>query len=84
MGSDGISDIIEWAESQGWTVETDNNGYRRFYDPQGNYVVRYPATPSNPYRRRLDVLTKVKQAGLPWPAPSKKEQRSQRRKGEGK
>jgi len=28
----------------------------------------------------LDVLTKVKKAGLPWPPPSKKELRAQRRK----
>lgn len=46
-----------------------------------DYVVRYPATPSNPHRRRLDVLTGVKKAGLPWPIPSKKEQRAQRNKG---
>ena len=80
MGSDNISDIIDWAVSQGWTVEVDKNGYRRFFDPDGNYVVRYPATPSNPRRRRLDVLTAVKKAGLPWPTPSKKERRAQRRK----
>jgi hypothetical protein len=81
MGGDNISDVIDWAISQGWTVTVDNNGYRRFYGPQGNYICRYPATPSNPYRRRLDVLTAVKKAGLPWPAPSKKEERSQRKKG---
>ncbi|OBG19440.1 hypothetical protein A5765_02375 [Mycolicibacterium celeriflavum] len=79
MGRDYISDIVEWAESQGWTVQVDKNGYRRFFDLDGNYIVRYPATPSNPHRRRLDVLTAVKKAGLPWPAPSKKEQRAQRR-----
>ena len=83
MGDDNISDIITWAHSQGWTVDVDNNGYRRFFDPLGNYVVRYPATPSNPRRRRLDVLTAVKKAGLPWPAPSKKEQRAQRRRETG-
>ncbi|MFL0278112.1 hypothetical protein [Mycobacterium sp. SMC-19] len=86
MGSDGIDDVIEWAESQGWTVTTDANGYRRFYDPAGTYITRYPATPGNARRRRLDVLTKVKKAGLPWPVPNKKELRSVRRKeqeGEG-
>jgi hypothetical protein len=51
-----------------------------FFDPDGNYVVRYPATPSNPRRRRLDVLNAVKKAGLPWPTPSKKEQRAKRNK----
>ncbi|MBV8347599.1 MAG: hypothetical protein JOZ49_08700 [Mycolicibacterium sp.] len=84
MGGDSIDDIIEWAESQGWTVETDSSGYRRFYDPQGNYITYYPSTPKNPYRRRMDVLVKVKKAGLPWPVPSKKEQRARRRKGGGK
>lgn len=78
MGGDDISDIASWAESQGWTVQTDTKGYRRFYDQDGNYVVRYPATPSNPRRRRMDVLTAVKKAGLPWPAPNKKDQRAQR------
>lgn len=81
MGGDNdISAIIKWAESQKWTVEIDSKGYRRFIDPQGNFVVSYPAIPSNPRRRRTDVLVAVKKAGLPWPAPSKKEQRSQRRK----
>lgn len=80
MGSDNISDIVEWARSQGWTVQLDTKGYLRFFDPDSNYIVRYPATPSNPRRRRLDVLTAVKKAGLPWPAPSKKEQRAQRNK----
>jgi len=80
MGSDGIDDIVDWAESQGWTIRVDNNGYRRFFDPEGNYITYYPSTPRNAYRRRLDVLTAVKRAGLPWPVPSKKEQRAQRQK----
>ena len=80
MGSDKITDIVEWAESQGRTVRLDKNGYRRFFDPDDNYIVRYPATPSNPDRRRLDVLTAAKKPGLPWPAPSKKEQRTHRSK----
>jgi hypothetical protein len=80
MGSDGIDDIVEWAESQGWTIRNDTSGYRRFFDPDGNYIVRYPSTPGNPRRRRLDVLTAVKRAGLSWPVPSKKEQKAQRRK----
>ncbi|WP_246584896.1 hypothetical protein [[Mycobacterium] fortunisiensis] len=63
MGDDNISDIIEWAESQGWTIEVDKNGYRRFFDLHGNYVARYPATPSNPYRRRLDMLTASQESG---------------------
>ncbi len=84
MGDDGIADIVKWAESQGWTIKPDNNGYRRFYDPQGNYITYYPSTPKNPYRRRMDVLVDVKKAGLPWPVPSKKEQRTQRRKGDAK
>lgn len=81
MGSDGIDDIVDWAMSQGWTVTKDASGYTRFYDPNGEYVTYYPATPSNPRRRRLDVLTKAKAAGLPWPVPSKKELRAMRRRG---
>lgn len=75
-----IDKLIVWARSQGWDITTDADGYRRFHTPRGDYVVRYPATPSNPRRRFLDVVTAVRQHGLPWPPPSKKEQRSQRRK----
>lgn len=65
------------------------NGYTRFYDhhhhpPRGNYVTCYPATPSNARRRMQDLQGKLKKAGLPWPAPSKKEQRSQRKQGGAK
>lgn len=63
-------------------MDTDGKGYRRFYTPNGTYVVRYPATPSNPYRRLRDVLIAVRTHGLPWPPPSKKEQRSERRRKE--
>jgi hypothetical protein len=84
MGDEGIADIVKWAESQGWSINPDNSGYLRFYDPQGNYITYYPSTPKNSYRRRMDVLVKVKKAGLPWPVPSKKEQRAQRRKGDAK
>lgn len=80
MNSD-IADIAKWAKSQGWTVEDDSNGYTRFYSPEGVYVVRYPATPSNPYRRMRDLVGALTKNGLPWPPPSKKEQRAQRKKG---
>jgi len=80
MGNDGIDDIIAWMVSQQWTVETDQSGYIRIFDPEGNYVTNYPCSPGKPHRRRLDVLTKVKKAGLPWPPLSKKELRAQRRK----
>jgi hypothetical protein len=66
--------------SQKWTVNTDHNGYTRIFDPEGNYVTYYPCSPSNLRRRRLDVLTKVKKAGLPWPPLSRKELRAKRRK----
>lgn len=79
--ADDIDKLIAWAQSQGWNISTDANGYRRFYAPDGTYVVRYPATPSNPRRRLLDVVTATRRHGLTWPPPSKKEQRSQRRKG---
>jgi hypothetical protein len=76
-----IDDIAKWATSQGWRVADDSKGYTRFYDPQGNYVTRYPATPSNARRRMQDLHGNLKKAGLPWPAPSKKEQRAQRKMG---
>ncbi|BBX73675.1 hypothetical protein H7H78_10250 [Mycobacterium shinjukuense] len=75
-----IDKVAKWAQSQQWTVEDDANGYTRFYDPRGNYIVRFPASPSNEYRRMQDLLVALKRAGLPWPPPSKKEQRAQRRK----
>lgn len=81
MNSD-ITDIVKWARSQEWTVVDDSNGYTRFYNPEGIYIGNYPATPSNPHRRRRDLVVALKKAGLPWPAPSKKEQRSQRKKGD--
>lgn len=83
MNSD-ITDIAKWAESQGWTVEDDSKGYTRFYAPNGDYVVQYPATPSNPRRRMLDLQVKLRKAGLQVPPPSKKEQRAQRKKGDKK
>jgi len=76
-----IHHIAKWAVSQGWRVEDDSKGYTRFHDPHGNYVAAYPATPSNPRRRMHDLLAKLKKAGLTWPAPSKKEQRTQRKRG---
>lgn len=78
--AEDIDTLIAWARSQGWKVEVDANGYRRFHAPDGTYVVRYPATPSNPRRRLLDVVTATRRYGLAWPPPSRKEQRAQRRK----
>lgn len=77
-----IKDWAEWAESQGWTVVDDAKGYSRFYNPEGEYVANYPATPSNPHRRLLDLKVALKAAGLQIPPPSKKERRAQRRKGQ--
>lgn len=68
-----INEIARWAQSQGWRVEDDSKGYTRFYDPRGNYVTHYPATPSNARRRMHDLRGALKKAGLPWPAPSKKD-----------
>lgn len=79
MNSD-ITDIAKWAESQGWKVEDDQKGYTRFYDRNGDYVVNYPATPSNPRRRMLDLQVALRKAGLQVPPPSKKEQRAKRKK----
>lgn len=75
-----IKDWAAWAQSQGWTVEDDANGYTRFYNPEGDYIGRYPATPSNAYRRLLDLKVNLKKAGLQIPPPNKKEQRAQARK----
>ncbi|TVS86638.1 hypothetical protein FPZ47_05715 [Mycobacterium helveticum] len=45
---------------------------------RGAWVATTTSAPSS--SGPIDVLVAVKKAGLPWPAPSKKEQRSQRRK----
>ena len=79
-----ITKIATWARSQGWRVEDDASGYTRFYDLAGQYITRYPATPSNERRRMQDLKVALKKAGLPWPPPSKKEQRSQRRRRDEK
>lgn len=47
-----IKELAEWARSQGWRVEDTTRGYTRFYDPDGEYIACYPATPSNPRRRK--------------------------------
>jgi hypothetical protein len=78
--AEDIDKLTKWAELQGWTVKIDASGYRRFYTPRGEYVVRYPATPKNERRRFFDVVTAVRRHGLPWPAPSKSELRAQQRK----
>lgn len=76
-----IVEIAKWARSQGWRVEDDASGYTRFYDRDGEYIARYPATPSNERRRMQELIVALRRAGLAWPAPSKKEQRAQREKG---
>ncbi len=76
--AEDIDDFIRWVRSQGWRVERDQQGYRRFYTPDGTYVVRYPATPGNKRQRFLDVVTAARRYGIRWPKPSKKEQRSLR------
>ena len=63
MNSD-ITDIAKWAQSQGWTVEEDSKGYTRFYNPQGEYVTNYPATPSRPCRRMQSLKVNLRKAGL--------------------
>jgi hypothetical protein len=67
-----LTGITDWAMSQGWTVETDANSYLRFYDPRGNYIVRYPATPGNAYRRMLDLQVKLRSAGSRSPRLARK------------
>jgi hypothetical protein len=80
--ADDIESLLAWARSQGFEVKVDGKGYRRIYTSNGRYITRYPATPSNPRRRYTDVLVALKSAGLVWPPPSKKEQRSQRSRKE--
>jgi hypothetical protein len=76
-----IVKTAKWARSQGWRVEDDASGYTRFYNRDGEYIARYPATPSNERRRMQDLVVALKKAGLPWPVPSRKEQRARREKG---
>ncbi|MGW9310683.1 hypothetical protein ACWGPQ_22010 [Saccharomonospora azurea] len=76
---DDIDKLIDWAVSQGWSVTTDSKGYRRFYTPAGEYVVRYPKTPSNPRGRLHDVKRALKANGLEVPPPSKTELRRRAR-----
>jgi hypothetical protein len=75
-----LTALVSWARSQGWQVRHDHKGYTRFYDPEGNYIASYPATPSNPRRRMADLKVALKRAGLQVPPPSKSEQRAQRRR----
>jgi hypothetical protein len=76
----GITKIAKWARSQGWTVVDDASGHTRFYSPNGDYVVGYPATPSRPGRRMAELAVELRKRGLAVPPPSKKEQRAQRTK----
>lgn len=75
-----IADFAKHARGNGWSVEDRSDGYTEFRDPSGTLIHIYPATPSRPNRRIADLKNALKRAGLAWPPPSKKEQRSQRRK----
>jgi hypothetical protein len=63
-------------------VERDKQGYWRFYRPDGEFIVRYTATPGNKRRRFRDVVVAARRDGIVWPKPSKKEQRFLRGKEE--
>lgn len=78
--AEDIDDLLGYAASQGFIVEPDESGYRRVYTSAGEYITRYPATPSNKRRRYVEVVVALRKHGLVWPRPSKKELRSQRRK----
>ena len=78
MGDD-IGKLVKWAGSQMWTVIQDASNHYQFYGPNGDYIADYPSTPSS-QRRWNNLIAALKGAGLPWPPPSKKEQRAQRRK----
>ena len=75
-----INKIARWAQSQGWTVEDGASGHTRFYAPNGDYVVGYPATPSRPTRRMAELAVELRKRGLAVPPPGKKERRAQRTK----
>ncbi len=73
----------EWAEENGWRVVDDKSGYTHFFDPNGNHIAVYPATPSNAVRRMVGLRVKLEKAGLEIPPPSKKIRRALRhRKGD--
>lgn len=78
--AEDIDELTEWALSQGYRVEYSADGYRHFYTPDDRHVGYYPATPSRPARRFARLVVDLRKAGLEWPPPSKKEQRSRRRK----
>ena len=78
--AEDIDRVIAWARSQGWPVTTSTDGYRHFWTPDHQWVAKYPATPSNPRRRLTEVIVAIRKAGLEWPPPSRKVQRSRRRK----
>lgn len=76
-----IREIAKWAITQGYRVEDTTKGYTRFFDANGNFVGRYPATPSNPGRRLQELTAALQRSGLELPPPSKKQLRSRRQKG---
>lgn len=78
--ADDIDGLLAYARSQGFIVEVDASGYRRVLTSAGELITRYPASPSRKERRYLEVVIALRKHGLIWPPPSKKEQRSQRRK----
>ncbi len=78
--AEDIDKLIAWAKANGWTVENSADGYRHFYAPDGRHIGYYPATPSRPGRRLKRLILDVRADGLEWPALSKKEQRSRRRR----
>jgi hypothetical protein len=78
--ADDIDDLLAYAQSQGFIVEVDENGYRRIFTSAGDYITRYPATPGRKERRFREVVLALRKHGLVWPRPSRKELRSQRRK----
>lgn len=80
MNSD-IRDIANWARSQGWDINDTADGYTRFLDPEGAYICRYPATPSNAFRRMKDLKVALKRAGLPDPATEQERTARNERKG---
>ncbi|MDN5852961.1 MAG: hypothetical protein L0K86_08955, partial [Actinomycetia bacterium] len=59
-----IKSWAEWAASQGWTVEDNEKGYTHFWTPDGTWAAYYPATPSNPRRRLLDLKVALRKHGL--------------------
>ncbi len=76
-----LDKIIRAARDQGWEVERTQKSHWSFTNPDGaTYITSGTASDVRSVRNALAGLVRL---GLQWPPPSKKQLRSQRRRGEG-